>query len=115
MRPALGARNPAIMANSVVLPAPFGPISAVMRPDSAASDARSTASRPPKRLETLSTRRSGSAIAPPQQSNQATRRKCDGEDQDAAIDDEIEPRRITGDKLGRLAQAADYQRAQQRA
>ena len=34
MRPSLGGRKPVMMANSVVLPAPFGPISAVMRPAS---------------------------------------------------------------------------------
>ena len=52
-----------MIANSVVLPAPFGPISAVMRPASAVNDALSTASRPPKRLETFSTRSRGSATA----------------------------------------------------
>ena len=40
MRPSLGAMKPVMMANSVVLPAPFGPISAVMRPASAVNDAR---------------------------------------------------------------------------
>src|SRR5262245_25711392 len=60
MRPSVGARKPEIIANSVVLPAPFGPISAVIRPVSAANDARSTASRPPKRFETFSTRKIGS-------------------------------------------------------
>ena len=52
-----------MIANRVVLPAPFGPISAVMRPAAAANDALSTASRPPKRLETFSTRSRGSATA----------------------------------------------------
>ena len=48
--PASGGRKPATMAKSVVLPAPFGPISAVMRPACASSDASETATRPPKRL-----------------------------------------------------------------
>jgi hypothetical protein len=50
-----------MMAKSVVLPAPLGPISAVMRPAGADSDAASTASRPPKRRDTRSTESSGSA------------------------------------------------------
>jgi hypothetical protein len=55
MRPAVGGRKPETTANSVVLPAPFGPISAVMRPVSAVNDALSTASNPPKRFDTFST------------------------------------------------------------
>ena len=52
-----------MIENRVVLPAPFGPISAVMRPASASNDAWSTASRPPKRLETFSTRSRASVTA----------------------------------------------------
>src|SRR5262249_31418569 len=55
------ARKPLIMANSVVLPAPLGPISAVIRPTSTASETFSTASKPPNALQTRSTRSSGSA------------------------------------------------------
>ena len=62
-RPSLGLRKPEMRENSVVLPAPLGPISAVMRPSGAASEAALTASRPPKRRETRSTTRSGSAMA----------------------------------------------------
>src|SRR5271170_5245321 len=62
MRPLLGARNPLIIANKVVLPAPFGPIRAVMRPAWTLSETLSTASNPPKRLLTPSTRSSGSAM-----------------------------------------------------
>ena len=51
-----------MIANSVVLPAPLGPISPVMRPTGAASEAASSASRPPKRLETRSTVSSASAM-----------------------------------------------------
>src|SRR6266511_2350176 len=54
-----------MIANSVVLPAPLGPISPVMRPAGAASEAASSASRPPKRLETRSTVRRGSAMGLP--------------------------------------------------
>ena len=57
-----------MIANSVVLPAPLGPISAVMRPAGAASEAASSASSPPKRFDTRSTASRGSdrqAIGPP--------------------------------------------------
>src|SRR5262249_61981161 len=63
MWPWLGARLPAMIENSVVLPAPFGPIGAVILPACALRDARSGATKPPKRLDTPSTRSSGSAMA----------------------------------------------------
>src|SRR5207237_5057018 len=44
---------------TVVLPAPFGPISAVMAPRAAENDRSSTATRPPKRMERRSTRSTG--------------------------------------------------------
>src|SRR5215510_4512187 len=126
MRPAVGRRKPVTMANSVVLPAPFGPISAVMRPASAVNDAPSTASRPPKRFDTASTRRSGSAMGtlrcddprprPAQageQAGYAAWRERHHQDQHGAVDDEIEAGRIAGDELGHLAQRLDHQRAQQ--
>src|SRR5882757_9343078 len=62
MRPSLVGRKPLMIANSVVFPAPLGPIRAVMRPAAAVNDARSTASRPPKRFDTCSTRSRGSAM-----------------------------------------------------
>src|SRR5580704_7777471 len=129
MRPLLGLRNPLIMANKVVLPAPFGPIRAVMRSGSTSSETLSTASNPPKRLLTPSTRSSGSAMGllRPQgfqggetlprlatQPGNATRSKSDDQNEDAAIDDEIEPRRVAGDELGRFAQRLDHKRAEQR-
>ena len=52
-----------MIANSVVLPAPFGPIRPVMRPAGADSEAAFTASRPPKRCDTRSTASRGSAMA----------------------------------------------------
>src|SRR5262249_31687402 len=114
MRPSLGARKPAIIANSVVLPAPFGPISAVMRPASAASETRLTASRPPKRFETFSTPSSGSAMAAPQQAGDAVRRKGDDDDQHTTVNHKIKPRRVTGDELGCFAERAHHQCAKQR-
>src|SRR5262249_35084176 len=107
-----------MVANSVVLPAPLGPIRAVMRPASTASDTSSTASRPPKRLETCATRSSGSAMgalrcggarrearAPiEEQAGDPARRKGDDQDQEGAVDHEIEPRRAAGRKPRRFAQ-----------
>src|SRR2546430_7375495 len=118
------------MENSVVLPAPFGPISAVMRPVSAVNDALSTASRPPKRMETFSTCSSGSATAAlhgcrvaglleyavhaGDQSDDAARRKGHHEHEYATINDEVETRRVAGHELGEFAQNLDHQRAEQR-
>src|SRR5689334_7609029 len=113
MRPSLGCWKPEMIENKVVLPAPFGPISAVIRPGKAANDALFTASRPPKRLETLSTRSRASAtvrlrrlllfeepsVQAGEDSGDALRRERDDEDQHAAIDDEIETRRAAGHKL----------------
>src|SRR5512144_2201561 len=45
---------------TVVLPAPFGPIKAVMVPFATSKDRSSTATRPPKRMERCSTRSRGS-------------------------------------------------------
>ena len=56
MRPESGASTPAIRLNSVVLPAPFGPISPVIEPPAISRLAPSTAATPPKRLETPATR-----------------------------------------------------------
>ena len=50
MAPASGASAPAIRLNSVVLPAPFGPISPVMVPASIARSTPSTARRLPNAL-----------------------------------------------------------------
>src|SRR5579885_741140 len=49
--------------NTVVLPAPFGPIRAVMVPRATSKDRSSTATSPPKRMVRCSTRRSVSAGA----------------------------------------------------
>src|ERR1700756_4619180 len=122
MRPSLGSKNPLIMENSVVLPAPLGPISAVIRPASTASETLSTARRPPKRLNTRSTRSSGSAMGAlrdrrsqarkthtqiGQQARNPMRGKAYDQDQHTAIDDEVEAGCIAGDELGQLAEGLD--------
>ena len=53
--------KPESTLNSVVLPAPFGPISAVIDPRSTASETSFTATRPLKRFVTLSARRMGAS------------------------------------------------------
>src|SRR3984893_3612048 len=103
MRPLLGIRNPLIIANKVVLPAPFGPMRAVMHPDRTLSETLSTASNPPKRLLTPSTRSSGSAIGLSRlqrfhggetlpdlakQAGNTARHECHDQDKNAAVDDE---------------------------
>src|SRR5690606_4501520 len=62
----LSARSkPVRRLNSVVLPAPFGPIIEVMSPRWTSRCSTSTARRPPKERETPSTRRIGSGLATP--------------------------------------------------
>src|SRR3974390_119474 len=102
----------------VGFPAPFGPMSAVMRPKSATRDARSSASNPPKRLDTCSTRSSGSTIealrrcrngGPAGQdavaqigenSGDPARRDRNDQNENAAVNHEIEAGRVPGCELG---------------
>ena len=57
--------NPVSRLKKVVLPAPFGPISAVMAPRCTSTCCTSTAVMPPKRRTTLSTVRIESGLADP--------------------------------------------------
>src|SRR5450755_2849043 len=130
MRPAVGSKKPVIMANKVVLPAPFGPITAVMRPLPMLSDASCTARRPPKCFEIPSTAKIGSTMRdlphflsrrhkPSAQlrhdAGDAARRKCNHQDQDDAIDNEIEAGDVAGNMFGRFAQRFDHQSTEKRA
>src|SRR4029077_16905542 len=117
MRPVLKGSKPAMIENSVVLPAPFGPISAVMRPCSAANDARSSASSPPTRFDTCSTRNRGSTTAAPQRfwhrgpgsqdalaqieqnAGDPARRHSNDHNEYASVNHEIEAGGIAGRKL----------------
>src|SRR6188508_3357270 len=103
-----------MMENSVVLPAPFGPTSATIWPSSAISDARSSASSPPKRREMFSTRKS-SCMTAPQETRNAARRERHHGNQHATVDHEVEPRHVAGDELGGFAERLHHQRAEQRA
>ena len=108
---ASACRKPEMSANSVVLPAPLGPISAVMRPASAVNEASLTARRPPKRRETFSTR-SSSCRAPlpaPHAANSAgdaARHEHHDQNQHAAVDHDVEARRSPVTQLGRLRRAS---------
>ena len=112
-----------MIANRVVLPAPFGPISAVMRPCSREerragrrrAGRRSGATRSRQRLSHGALRRSACAARRVEQSGDAARRERHHEDQHAAVDHEIEARRVAGQVLGDLAERLDHQRAEQRA
>src|SRR6516225_707821 len=117
MWPSTGRRNPEMIENSVVLPAPFGPISAVMRPASAVNDAPSTARRPPKRIDTLSTRSNASAMAAlrrdaPHQC--ADRGQQTGDAAGRKGNDSDEHGGAAGDELGQFSQCFDHERAEQR-
>src|SRR5262245_29197994 len=117
-----------MIENSVVLPAPLGPISAVMRPSRAARDAPFTASSPPKRQVTLSTISKGSAMARlpggargrrvmarqqpacmREPADQSTRCKPDDEHKHRAIDNKVEAGCIACHELRSLAERFDDQ------
>src|SRR5690349_6534944 len=78
--PSLGRTKPASAANVVVLPAPFGPSSAVISPASAANVTDRTAWIPPNRTERLLT----SSTAQPQPGD-ATGEHRDDEQQHHAV------------------------------
>src|SRR3569623_1208671 len=118
--------KPEIRPNSVVLPAPFGPINPVMRPASAAIVTPLTASSPPNRRVTPSPARSGSAsrrlppakreapALPAEEADQAARREGDDQHEHAAIDDEVQPRRVAREIGRRLTERLAHQRADPR-
>src|SRR6476646_1091404 len=123
MRPSWARRNPVMMANSVVLPAPFGPTSATIWPSSAVNEARSSASSPPKRRVMFSTRRispigalrlAQGAPHADEDPGDATRRERHDQHQHAAVDHQIKSRRVAGHQLGGLAERAHDKRAEQR-
>ena len=114
-----GRRNPVMIANRVVLPAPFGPISAVMRPASAVIDALIDRQQPAEPLRDLfdpqqSLSHGGApAMGAPalktraqadEDAGDAARRERHDQHQHAAIDHQIEARRVAGHELGQFAE-----------
>src|SRR3954470_19124585 len=87
MRPDSGLWKPAIAANSVVLPAPLGPISPTISPAPTSSEACSTAFNPPNALERS---RTSSMAAASQQARKAVGQAGDDDDQHDAVDDQAE-------------------------
>src|SRR5262245_13140572 len=89
--PASASMKPAMHANSVVLPAPFGPISATISSFPTSSDTRSTAARPPKDLERARTSSTARFLAAPrEQAHQAVGQPGDDGDQDRTVDDDAQ-------------------------
>ncbi len=89
--PPSGLVKPAMHANSVVLPAPFGPIRATISCAPTSSDTWSTAARPPKAFESPLT--SSTALflaASPKQPCQAVGQPGDNGDQNGAVDDDAQ-------------------------
>src|SRR5262245_58523498 len=87
-RPASGAWKPAMAANSVVLPAPLGPIRPTISPCRTSSEAWSTALRPPNDLERPRT----SSMARPaaEQAHQPVGQAGHDQHQHDAVDHEAE-------------------------
>src|SRR5215475_3591879 len=91
IRPASGVSNPEIWLISVVLPAPFGPITACSSPGRTSSVTSSVTRRPPKLLARFSMRRTASATAYSPQSrgepDQPAAREHGDQDQKRSEDD----------------------------
>src|SRR5947207_3860504 len=81
MRPISVASTPEIWPTSVVLPAPFGPMSACTSPRTTSSVTSSVATTPPKRLETA--RSSSMALFCRQTGEAFGREHDDGEEHNA--------------------------------
>src|SRR5688572_12713180 len=95
MPPASVASAPEIWPTSVVLPAPFGPISACTSPCATSSVTRSVATTPPKRFDTPL---SSSTAPPREQPGDAMRREQDHREQDGA-DGQLPVHRIRAQHL----------------
>src|SRR5678815_654415 len=90
-RPLSGSRWPVIRLKSVVLPAPLGPMMALMDPRGTVNDTPPTALKPPKLLVTLRTSSTDGAPHEPaperdHRAGQPAREHEEQDDQDAAED-----------------------------
>src|SRR5262245_15960806 len=115
-----------MIENRVVLPAPFGPISAVIRSGGTVSEAPSTAFSPPNQQLTRSTVSSGSTMAhlldrcslAPEEfprvgksADQPARHDPDHQHEHGAVDDQIEAGCVADQETRRLPKRFDDQRA----
>src|ERR1041385_8288221 len=82
MRPASGASSPEIWLMSVVLPAPFGPITACSSPGPTSNVTSSVTRRPPKFLLRFSMRSTASATEHPPQPLRYANEPAAGEHRD---------------------------------
>src|SRR5512132_3084731 len=82
--PRSGRSSPEICLMKVVLPAPFGPITAWVSPSRTSKSTPSVASSAPKDLRSLRVSRSRLAMFPRQQTREPAPRKQHHEDQDHA-------------------------------
>src|SRR4029079_9478461 len=121
-----------MIEKSVVFPAPLGPMSAVICPACAVSEAALTASKPPNLQVMPFTASNGSAMArlpsghcrrptPRQQlahmrepADQAARHDPDDQHEHRTVDDEIETGRIARQKFCALAHGLDHEGTKQR-
>src|SRR4051812_31682180 len=110
-RPASGRKVPLTWWISVVLPAPFGPMTAWISPGRTSSETPSVTASPPKRLRNPSRRRIGSATARAQQADQPAAQEQHGQHQQRAED---EPP-MRGQMAQPFLQPEDRQRAEHRA
>src|SRR5690349_165805 len=111
IRPDCGAISPAIWLTSVVLPAPFGPMTACSSPSSTASAMSSQATTPPKRRVSPSMRSSVSVTrGAPQQPVDATAGEQD-DDQEQRTEQDLP---VFGDTGENLFQHQERHRADER-
>src|SRR5579885_2420490 len=120
-------------AKSVVLPAPFGPINAVMLAAGTDNVAASTANRPPKRRDTDSTMSSGSTTGylndrlsrrsqaahqartcVGECADKAARGESDDQHQHGAVNHQIKAGDVAGHQLGTFAERFYHQRTNDR-
>ena len=115
MRPASGVWNPEIRLNSVVLPAPLGPITAVTPPSTTSRSTASTATSPPNRRVTLCSDKQRHALPPRgirlPSAGESLRRVDQQQDQARAVEQVL----IVLEVAKYLRQQADDHRAEDRA
>src|SRR5258708_23535111 len=112
--------KPAMMPNSVVLPAPLGPISAVMLPSRTVRLASATAVRPPKLLVmplTSSMARRpcpARAAQPGEEADQPVRQEGKDDDQQRAVEHQVESGRTASQAAADLVERAQGEGTDQR-